>query len=102
MVMTLGRREVFIKCEDPNPSLYTFVGSMEYEGKHYPLSSQEILLRDSKLRNTEYIYGVIIFSGHDTKVMQNTTDPPSKRSGIERKMDKIISWQVSLQFLCNE
>ncbi|XP_047175437.1 probable phospholipid-transporting ATPase 8 isoform X3 [Vigna umbellata] len=30
------------------------------------------------------------FTGHDTKVMQNSTDPPSKRSKIERKMDKII------------
>ncbi|KAG4911487.1 hypothetical protein JHK86_051920 [Glycine max] len=51
---------------------------------------QQILLRDSKLKNTDYIYGVVIFTGHDTKVMQNSTDPPSKRSKIERKMDKII------------
>ena len=51
---------------------------------------QQILLRDSKLQNTDYIYGVVIFTGHDTKVMQDTTDPPSKRSKIERKMDKII------------
>lgn len=91
--------KAFIKCEDPNPSLYTFVGRMEYEGQNYPLSSQQILLRDSKLRNTEYIYGVIIFSGHDTKVMQNTTDPPSKRSGIEQKMDKIIYFLFSMLVL---
>ncbi|KAG5027792.1 hypothetical protein JHK87_011306 [Glycine soja] len=51
---------------------------------------QQILLRDSKLKNTDYIYGIVIFTGHDTKVMQNSTDPPSKRSKIERKMDKII------------
>ncbi|RVX08687.1 putative phospholipid-transporting ATPase 8 [Vitis vinifera] len=31
-----------------------------------------------------------IFTGHDTKVMQNATDPPSKRSKIERRMDKIV------------
>ncbi|GAV73284.1 E1-E2_ATPase domain-containing protein/HAD domain-containing protein [Cephalotus follicularis] len=79
-----------LKCEDPNPSLYTFVGSMEYEEQQYSLSPQQILLRDSKLRNTEYIYGAVIFTGHDTKVMQNATAPPSKRSRIERKMDKII------------
>ena len=29
----------FIKCEDPIPSLYTFVGRMEYEVRNYPLSS---------------------------------------------------------------
>ncbi|CAH8360907.1 unnamed protein product [Eruca vesicaria subsp. sativa] len=79
-----------IKCEDPNEHLYSFVGTLHFQGQQYPLSPQQILLRDSKLRNTEYIYGVVVFTGHDTKVMQNATDPPSKRSKIERKMDKII------------
>ncbi|GAA0147850.1 primary active transporter [Lithospermum erythrorhizon] len=79
-----------VRCEDPNTNLYTFVGSMNIEGEQYPLSPQQLLLRDSKLRNTEYIYGAVIFTGHDTKVMQNATDPPSKRSKVEKKMDKII------------
>jgi phospholipid-translocating ATPase len=79
-----------IKCEDPNANLYSFVGSMEWRGQQYPLSPLQLLLRDSKLRNTDYIYGAVIFTGHDTKVMQNATDPPSKRSKIEKKMDQII------------
>ncbi|CAH1412999.1 unnamed protein product [Lactuca virosa] len=82
--------KAMVKCEDPNEDLYSFVGSLSYNGQHHPLSLQQILLRDSKLRNTEYVYGVVIFTGHDTKVMQNATDPPSKRSKIERRMDKII------------
>lgn len=79
-----------IKSEDPNANLYTFVGTMEYEGQQHALSPQQLLLRDSKLRNTDFIYGVVIFTGHDTKVMQNATNPPSKRSKIERRMDKLI------------
>ncbi|GAB2250107.1 hypothetical protein Droror1_Dr00013466 [Drosera rotundifolia] len=79
-----------IKCEDPNPSLYTFVGNLEYESQIHPLDPSQILLRDSKLRNTPYVYGVVIFTGHDTKVMQNSTVCPSKRSTVERKMDHII------------
>ncbi|KAL6335373.1 hypothetical protein AAG906_029616 [Vitis piasezkii] len=79
-----------IKCEDPNPSLYTFVGNFEYERQVYPLDPSQILLRDSKLRNTAFVYGVVIFTGHDSKVMQNATKSPSKRSRIERKMDQII------------
>lgn len=82
--------QAVIKCEDPNANLYTFIGTMDYQGQQLPLSPQQILLRDSKLRNTEHIYGAVIFTGHDTKVMQNATDPPSKRSKVERKMDKII------------
>lgn len=79
-----------IRSEDPNPSLYTFVGNLDYDGAVLPLGPQQVLLRDSKLRNTQYVYGVVIFSGHDTKVMQNATDPPSKRSRIEKKMDSVI------------
>ncbi|KAF5206120.1 Phospholipid-transporting atpase [Thalictrum thalictroides] len=79
-----------IRCEDPNPTLYTFVGNFEYERQVYALDPNQILLRDSKLRNTTYVYGVVIFTGHDTKVMQNSTKSPSKRSTIERKLDFII------------
>ncbi|XP_009402930.2 probable phospholipid-transporting ATPase 7 isoform X1 [Musa acuminata AAA Group] len=79
-----------LRCEDPNPNLYTFVGNLEYERQVYALDPNQVLLRDSKLRNTSYIYGVVIFTGHDSKVMQNATESPSKRSRIEKKMDKII------------
>ncbi|XAR51870.1 Phospholipid-translocating ATPase [Bertholletia excelsa] len=58
-----------IKSEDPNEDLYSFVGTLCYNGLELPLSLQQILLRDSKLRNTDYIYGW---------------------SKIERKMDKIV------------
>ncbi|KAI5416464.1 phospholipid-transporting ATPase 10 [Lathyrus oleraceus] len=80
-----------IRCEDPNANLYSFVGSLEVgEDQQFPLSPQQLLLRDSKLKNTDFIYGVVIFTGHDTKVMQNSTEPPSKRSKIEKRMDKVI------------
>ncbi|XP_004232297.1 probable phospholipid-transporting ATPase 8 [Solanum lycopersicum] len=82
--------KALVKCEDPNEDLYTFIGTLYYDNQQNPLSVQQILLRGSKLRNTDYVYGVVIFTGHDTKVMQNSTDPPSKRSGIEKRMDKII------------
>ncbi|KAJ0803482.1 putative P-type phospholipid transporter [Helianthus annuus] len=92
-----------VKCEDPNEDLYSFVGNLSYNNNQHPLSLQQVLLRDSKLKNTEYVYGVVIFTGHDTKVMQNATDPPSKRSKIERRMDKIIyilfSTLISISFI---
>uniref|UniRef100_A0A2P2MIK7 Phospholipid-transporting ATPase n=1 Tax=Rhizophora mucronata TaxID=61149 RepID=A0A2P2MIK7_RHIMU len=88
-----------VKCEDPNANLYSFVGSLEFEENPYPLSPQQLLLRDSKLRNTDHIYGAVIFTGHDTKVIQNATAPPSKRSRIERKMDQIIYLMFGIVFL---
>ncbi|KAG5099545.1 hypothetical protein JHK82_044597 [Glycine max] len=88
-----------VKCEDPNANLYSFVGSMDFEEKNNALSPQQLLLRDSKLRNTDYIFGAVIFTGHDTKVIQNSTDPPSKRSRIEKKMDRVIYFLFCILFL---
>jgi phospholipid-translocating P-type ATPase (flippase) len=88
-----------INCEDPNANLYSFVGGLQLEEQQYPLTPQQLLLRDSKLRNTDFIYGVVIFTGLDTKVMQNSTDPPSKRSKIEKRMDKIVYYLFSVLVL---
>lgn len=88
-----------VRCEDPNTNLYTFVGNLEFEKDSYPLSPDQVLLRDSKLRNTDYIHGVVIFSGPDTKVVRNSTRSPSKRSRIERKMDHVIYVLFSILFL---
>ncbi|CAO2836402.1 unnamed protein product [Amaranthus hypochondriacus] len=87
---SLSHFKALTKCEDPNENLYAFIGTLFYDGKQFPLSLQQLLLRGSKLRNTEHVYGVVIFCGHDTKIIQNATDPPSKRSGIEKRLDKVI------------
>ncbi|KAJ7969252.1 Phospholipid-transporting ATPase [Quillaja saponaria] len=91
--------KAIICCEDPNPNLYTFVGNLEFKTKSYPSCTAQVLLRDTKLRNTDYIYGVVIFSGPDTKTVQNSTMSPSKRSRIERKMDNIICLLFSVLIL---
>ncbi|XP_075479097.1 putative phospholipid-transporting ATPase 4 [Primulina tabacum] len=88
-----------IRCEDPNPSLYTFVGNFERETECYPLSPCQVLLRDSKLQNTDYVYGVVIFSGPDTKAVRNSTICPSKRSRVERKMDHVIYLLFAMMIL---
>lgn len=35
--------------------------------KAIPLDVNHLLLRGCILRNAEYVYGVIVYSGHDTK-----------------------------------
>jgi magnesium-transporting ATPase (P-type) len=36
------------------------------------LNVDNLLLRGSRLRNTDYVLGVAIYQGHDTKIMQNS------------------------------
>lgn len=62
----------YIECESPNEMLYKFEGTMVLNNQPTPLGIDQMLLRGSSLRNTEYIYGVVIFTGHETKIMKNS------------------------------
>lgn len=79
-----------IQCEQPNNSLYTFTGNLVVQKQTLPLSPDQLLLRGCSLRNTEYIVGAVVFTGHETKVMMNAMNAPSKRSTLEKKLDKLI------------
>lgn len=45
--------------------------------------------------NTDWICGVVIYSGHETKLLMNSTKAPLKRSNI----DKITNSQIIFLFL---
>ncbi|KAL8106257.1 hypothetical protein AgCh_029880 [Apium graveolens] len=79
-----------VQCEQPNNSLYTFTGNLIVQKQTLPLSPNQILLRGCSLRNTQYIVGCVIFTGPETKVMMNSMNVPSKRSTLEKKLDKVI------------
>lgn len=42
------------------------------------LGPDQILLRGAALRNTAWAFGVVIYTGHDTKLMRNSTSAPLK------------------------
>lgn len=35
-----------------------------------PLGADQILLRGAQLRNTQWVHGIVVYTGHDTKLMQ--------------------------------
>jgi len=42
------------------------------------------------LRNTDYVYGVAVFTGHDTKVMRNSAKAKYKFSTLEKLTNQSI------------
>ena len=68
-----------VRCEQPNASLYTFTGNLVLappltpEEQTVPLSQASLLLRGSSLRNTKYVFGTVVFAGHESKVSHSFT-----------------------------
>lgn len=94
IVSDLSSSEVL--SEQPNSSLYTYEGNLQNFGSVHtiPLTPEQLLLRGATLRNTQWIHGVVIFTGHETKLMRNATAAPIKRTDVER----IINLQIIALF----
>nr|XP_033949461.1 phospholipid-transporting ATPase IA isoform X1 [Pseudochaenichthys georgianus] len=96
-IESLMRLSGKMECESPNRHLYEFVGNLRLEGHStIPLGPDQILLRGAQLRNTQWVHGVVVYTGHDTKLMQNSTRPPLKLSNVER----ITNFQILVLFGC--
>ena len=89
-----------VKCDAPNKLLYTFRGNMDINGTSYPLDNKQILLRGCVLRNTEWAIGMIVYTGHESKIMMNASSARSKRSKLERGLNwKLVSVFIFLLVL---
>lgn len=56
----------------------------------YALGLSNLLLRGAKLKNTEYAYGVVVYTGSDTKMAQNQKGKTHKFSTVERRMNTFL------------
>jgi len=83
-----------IRSEQPNSSLYTYEATLTIAAgggeKELPLAPDQLLLRGATLRNTPWIHGVVVFTGHETKLMRNATATPIKTTAVERMVNKQI------------
>lgn len=66
---------------DADESFSSSASTQEME----PVTANELLLRGCALRNTDWVIGLVVFTGKDTKIMLNGGDTPSKRSKIEKE-----------------
>ncbi|XP_069677694.1 probable phospholipid-transporting ATPase IA isoform X3 [Periplaneta americana] len=84
-----------LECELPNRHLYEFNGILKETNKQtLPLGPDQILLRGAMLRNTSWVFGIVVYTGHETKLMKNSTSAPLKRSTV----DKMTNTQILLLF----
>uniref|UniRef100_A0A8K9UJV1 Phospholipid-transporting ATPase n=1 Tax=Oncorhynchus mykiss TaxID=8022 RepID=A0A8K9UJV1_ONCMY len=81
-----------IICEPPNNKLDKFTGTLYWRDNKYPLDNEKMLLRGCVLRNTEWCFGMVVFAGLQTKLMQNCGRTKFKRTSIDKLMNTLVLW----------
>ncbi|XP_061657122.1 phospholipid-transporting ATPase ID-like isoform X1 [Syngnathoides biaculeatus] len=79
-----------VRCEPPNNRLDKFKGTLAVNGQTYSLDNDKVLLRGCTLRNTEWCFGLVIFGGPDTKLMQNSGKTTFKRTSVDHLMNVLV------------
>ncbi|MCJ1310243.1 hypothetical protein MMC25_003905 [Agyrium rufum] len=96
----LSRLTGRIRSEQPNSSLYTYEATLTMQAgggeKELPLAPDQLLLRGAVLRNTPWVHGVVVFTGHESKLMRNATATPIKRTAVESRLNTQILMLVGI------
>lgn len=96
----LSRLSGRIRSEQPNSSLYTYEATITMSAgggeKELPVSPEQLLLRGAVLRNTPWIHGIVVFTGHETKLMRNATATPIKRTAVEKRINFQILMLIAI------
>jgi magnesium-transporting ATPase (P-type) len=80
-----------IEVDPPNNDIYTVEGTLfleSYERCYFDINN--VLLRGGRLKNVEYVYGVVLYTGKDTKTMKNIKQGSLKLSTIDTKLNIIV------------
>uniref|UniRef100_A0A8D0WW90 Phospholipid-transporting ATPase n=1 Tax=Sus scrofa TaxID=9823 RepID=A0A8D0WW90_PIG len=85
-----------IECEGPNCHFNNFIGTLYLNGKSpVSIGPDQVLLRGTQLKNTDWIFGIVVYTGFETKFMQVNMQSPLKRSRVE----KVTNVQILVLFL---
>lgn len=86
-----------VKCEPPNAVLHKFEGrvissvsSALRARKHESISVGNMVLRGSKLANTDFMIGMPIYTGLDTKLSLNAKGAHRKYTAREARLNTIL------------
>ncbi|CAK5037110.1 unnamed protein product [Meloidogyne enterolobii] len=72
-----------LECEHPNRKVNEFIGTLHFGNDRLPLNITQFLLRGAKLKNCKWVCGVVVYTGHESRLLMNSAAAPIKTSGID-------------------
>lgn len=70
---------------------------MKIKENNISLSSEQLLLQGCYLRNTDYIYGIAVYTGNETKVSKSKTKIKIKNSRNENFVSNLLFFTLMIQ-----
>ena len=89
----------FIEVDTPSKDIYQIEGTIFFQKLKVNFDIKNVLLRGAKLKNVDYAYGIVFYTGKDTKLMQNINRSSLKISDMDKILGKIIIILVILFIL---
>lgn len=82
----------YAEYEQPNNQLYNFTGRLviDNDSSTTPLGPENIMLRGCGLRSCSFVVGLVIFTGAETKLLQNSRSAPSKQSKLYKTANRCM------------
>ena len=73
---TVFSKRSSVECDMPTTKIYRFHGSILHKwGERVPVGKDNLLLRECLLKNTNFIEGLVVYAGHESKAMLNNGGP---------------------------
>ncbi|CDU17892.1 guanylyl cyclase [Plasmodium yoelii] len=91
-----------ITCEKPNMNMESFNGSLKLDAhpRATSLSINNVVFKGSYIKNTDYVFGVIIYTGVDTKIMKNTLRNTYKSGYVNKELNTYTIITIIFVFFC--
>ncbi|XP_065643609.1 phospholipid-transporting ATPase IF isoform X3 [Hydra vulgaris] len=88
----LSNFQARVECDHPEYDMYKFNGRMIFGDSTtaYSLDLSNLLLRGSKLMNTSFVYGLVVYTGKETKMALNQQSKKSKFSQVEKGLNTFL------------
>lgn len=76
----------------PDKELHKFSSKMRFNNQLIVFyGDKQLLYRGARLKNTKWVYGLVIYTGKNTKIMMNSDSSSEKMSQIEKKVNSILA-----------
>jgi len=65
-----------LECDLPTTKIYRFHGTILHPwGEKVSVGKDNLLIRECVLKNTDFVEGLVVYAGHESKAMLNNGGP---------------------------